>query len=157
MERKSNGNVNYIAIDSKKKTVWFRRGMFGNATTTNREFCENLGLKSILDVVVQDLNSSISSNMDSILQTSNLNSVNMSQALQSTFMSNNETTVAKKIRNNCLLSQINKVEIKIPNQFSRHEDTLIQISSSGGKSVLESLSQACGGTDNINPNLLKKQ
>jgi hypothetical protein len=157
LERKSNNNVNYVVIDFTKKTVWFRRGMFGNAKTTNAEFSQAFGLNSILDIINNDQTLNNTSLNSTVLQNSNLNSINMSQAMaNSTFQRNDTTTAAeKRMITNSVLGNSNEVSVKI--KVNKHESITLEIRSLKG-SLLEGITKSVGGdVSDINPNLLKKQ
>jgi len=159
LERKSNSNVNYVAIDFTKKTVWFRRGMFGNAKTTNAEFSQAFGLNSVLEVLNTDQTLNNTSLNSTVLQNSNLNSINMSQALaNSTYQRHDTTTAAKKrMITNSLLGNNNEISIKIPNRVCKHESIKLEIKSLKG-SLLEGITKSVGGDVlEINESLLKKQ
>lgn len=160
LERKSNNKVNYVVIDFTKKTIWFRRGMFGNAKTTNAEFSQAFGLNSILEIINNDQTLNNTSLNSTVLQNSNLNSINMSQALanSSSFQRNDTTTAAeKRMITNSVLGNSDQVSIKIPNRVNKHESITLEIRSLKG-SLLEGITKSVGGDVwDVNPSLLKKQ
>ena len=149
LERKSNEKANYVVVNFENKTIWLRRGMFGNARTTNLEFCKESGMESCFQVLSRnDITLNNTSFNSSVLQNSIMNSVNMSQALGTS------TQNPVNVKSNNLLGSINELTTQIPH--SRHENIKLKITSLKEKtSLLDAFKKSCKG--DINPSLLKKQ
>jgi len=166
LERKSNGIRNYIIADWIKQKVIFRGGAKQNSQRTNEDFCRGFNLSCLNDVIEAQIETNREDDASSVLDNQSLLSVNLSRIMTNTTIGSTSTfnDTVTPAANTAIISQSvlkksNQVLLKVPslNPNNKKQPVQIVFSSLDGENLYETLANACGGSENINPGLLKKR